>query len=216
MECQFCSRKFTRSFNLQRHLTTVHNSQDSAFNLSHPNAINALKKYIQDRRQLLITTQDNETFPHRSTPQSFDETNGYQPYSIESVDESYPPQINDADAESNEDMETSLDTNESFDESEAESEDQEVADCVNCEEMVERKKLLGCLRKENVNMIFGIIEDILSGKAVITSSDKEKLRKYKTTLRKLRDCKTKQRKEYLVRSGGSFLKDLLLACDQRV
>ena len=78
-----------------------------------------------------------------------------------------------------------------------------------CQSPKFRKQLLQHADPQLVKCIDYCVAKVLNGTIPIASEDKRKLRKYKRTLRKVRDSKNK--KPAIVQSGGGFLLSLIPA-----
>ena len=75
-----------------------------------------------------------------------------------------------------------------------------------------RKQLLRHADPELVRCMGQCATKVLDGTLPITSAEKNKLRKYKRTLRQLRSAsKTQDKKRIIVQSGGGFLLSLIPA-----
>ena len=75
-----------------------------------------------------------------------------------------------------------------------------------------RKELLKHADGELINCINQCCCRVLDGSLPISSEEKNRLRKYKSVLRKLRDAKgSTAKKKIIVQSGGSFLFSLIPA-----
>ena len=69
-----------------------------------------------------------------------------------------------------------------------------------------KKKLLSRSDKEFINIIRDCILNVLNGNIKLCDNDKEKLRNYKYTLRKIITTKqANKNKELLIQKGGNFL-----------
>lgn len=84
---------------------------------------------------------------------------------------------------------------------------------ISCQGGKFRKQLLKHADGELVRCICQCATKVLDGSIPITSAEKKKLKKYKRTLRQLRDSKKSLggKKKIIVQTGGSFLFSLIPA-----
>ena len=81
-----------------------------------------------------------------------------------------------------------------------------------CQPKSSRKGLLQKADSELVRCIHKCCSQVLDGSIPITKKERTRLRKYKRTLRALRDAKTQgSKKKVIVQSGGGFLLSLIPA-----
>lgn len=236
MDCQRCSKVFSRRDALTRHVRSVHAKEtDTEY---YPHSVAHVDPYEADNRQHNVTAelgtvidQENNSSSSQESDQEEAETTTdankteEETETIPMEQESDEESADTEPATSENEESGGESSNETDVDSETESSDcdsdpaidgipassEELADCVDCNNPRKRRFLVTCLGKENIDIIFELIEAILSGRLPMNERDRKKLVKHKDSLRRLRKCKQKSRKQNLIEDGGGFLKDLFAA-----